>query len=789
MNDKELPAYDAALRRIEVCRRQKERGWLLDLSGLRLTKVPPEIGQLTALRELWLHGNQLRTLPPAIGQLTALRELFLHENPHLGLPPELLGPRSGAQPASPRAILDYYFARQTEGEAPMQEVRLLLVGRGRVGKTSLLRVLRGEQPNRVEQETPGITVLPLEVPCARGAVRAHAWDFGGQEFLHGTHQIFLSKRCVYLLVLEGRESNWELETDYWLRFIQSFGGDSPVVVALNKYDAHAFSVDRHRLQERCPQIVGFVETDAFTPRGIEELRGLLARTVNGMDHVWAGVPKKWHRVKEALARTTQSFLEYREYQALCAREKVEDEGHQASLAEALHRLGIALNFRDHQRLRETSVLKPQWVTEGIYGLLRYAQKRDCHGVLEREWLGEALKAVTEASRRLGNSALVVEYPEDKHDFVIELMGKFEVAFALETQDAKTGPPKPPQRWLIPELLPEAQPEAFAEFRAPGVRRLRFTYPEALPPGLLPRLIVRTHELSEAHPKWRWRSGVVLEWAGAHALVRLDRLQRRTEVAVRGEVESDRQSLFDLIRAHLTTLHGKVPSVEEVQALDDPEKWVPMTDLRVAEQEQEKTLPVTVGTGPEAKRVKLPVAETLNAVESPEARAAERANAPQRMRFFVSYCHTDRKKFKALSTHLTILGRRGYIQPWDDTQLIAGEDWEERIFAELDQADIVLLVYSHASVASGFIQEKEIPRALKLRRDKRCTLIPVPLDRKFSDKTDALEKELMKIMTGTWNAKRVVDFTPHSDGWQEVEHAIREAVVARRRWGSEIPDFS
>ena len=45
---------------------------------------------------------------------------------------------------------------------------------------------------------------------------------------------------------------------------------------------------------------------------------------------------------------------------------------------------------------------------------------------------------------------------------------------------------------------------------------------------------------------------------------------------------DGQSLFDIIRAHLTMLHGKVPVIEEVPALDDPEKWVPMTDLRVAE---------------------------------------------------------------------------------------------------------------------------------------------------------------------------------------------------------------
>ncbi len=117
---------------------------------------------------------------------------------------------------------------------------------------------------------------------------------------------------------------------------------------------------------------------------------------------------------------------------------------------------------------------------------------------------------------------------------MELMEKFELAFALEQPEAAAGEPKEPHRWLIPELLPEAQPAAFAEFRQPGVKRLRFSHPEALPPGLLPRLIVRTHELSEAHAERRLRSGVV-EWAGARALVRLDRNERRTGVAVTGDV--------------------------------------------------------------------------------------------------------------------------------------------------------------------------------------------------------------------------------------------------------------
>lgn len=738
---------------------------ILDLHNIPLTTLPPELGRLTALTELFLDDNQLTTLPQELSQLYALKELSLHGNHGLGLPPEVLGPTwdevrmSDAKPASPKAVLDYYFAREQQGEEPMQEVRLLMVGRGRVGKTSLLKVLRGGAFNQKEAETLGITVMALDLNCSQGTVRAHAWDFGGQEFLHGTHQIFLSERCVYVLVLEGREGNWEVETDYWLRFIQSYGGDSPVIVALNKHDEHAFSVDRFRLQERCPQIVGFVETDAFTGRDIPELRALLDQTVNGMKDVWLGVPKKWHRIKEALTAMPESFVCYADYQALCAREGVTEERQQDSLAETLHRLGIALNFRDHHRLRQTSVLKPQWVTEGIYGLLRYAQSQECHGVLEQAMIAKALPAK--------------EYPPSTHEFVMELMEKFEVAFPLESADNQD----PPTRWLIPELLPEVQPAPFTEFRGVNVKRLRFSYPEALPPGLLPRLIVRTHEMSAAHPDWRWRSGVVLEWNGCQALVRLDRSQRRTTVEVLDCPPETQQSLFDLIRDELEVLHGKVPVVETLELSGHPDTWVSARKLRLLEDHK------TAETLEETKEKELTVVKvtpTLNEVESQEARDASKPDAPKRLRLFVSYAHADARKIKSLGTHLKILGRRGYIQVWDDKQLVAGEEWEERIMAEMEQADIVLLIYSTASRASDFIQDKEGPLAVKLSQAKACRLIVVPLDRKDWDDQAPLEKDLKKLQTASWNARPVLDFTPQSKGWEEVEQAIRKVVETLRK---------
>jgi internalin A len=744
----------------------------LDLSGNNLSTLPPELGQLKALKSLYLTDNKIGALPSELRNLKELKELYLHGNPNLGLPEVLLGPKlhdvryKGAVAAEPRAILDFYFARQEQGEAPMQEVRLLLVGRGRVGKTSLLKALLGEKPDAQEKETPGITVQRLDLNCMRGAVRGLVWDFGGQEFLHGTHQIFLSERCVYVLVLEGRKDDWETETDYWIRFIQSFGGDSPVVVLLNKYDEHRFSVDRFRLKERCSQIVDFVETDAFTGLGIATLLNLLQQIVNNMEDVWKGVPKKWHRVKEELTQMPESFLEYKDYQALCHRLGVEESEQQDSLAENLHRLGIALNFRNHHRLRHTSVLKPQWVTEGVYGVLRFAQKQDCHGVFKHEWLAQALSPK--------------DYPSEKHAFVMELMEKFEVAFALEVPGL--GPRKPieAQRWLIPELLPEVQPVPFDEFRQSSVQRLRFTYPEAIPPGLLSRLIVRTHELSEGHENWRWRSGVLLEWADSRALVRLDRQQRRTEVAVIGGTSEMRQNLFDIVRAHLNVLHGKVSVVEEVQALDDPEKWVEMRELRMAEREKDDTLKVSVGRGLETERVKLPVVTTLNMVESEAARRAAGPDAERRLQLFISYAHRNEKELTPFRQHLTLLSQQGYIQVWNDRDLVAGEKWETGIMDVLKRADIVLLFYTTAARVSKFIQEKELLISLDRYDAGECTLIWVPLERSDLDPSHPLEKRLKDIQCATQDACPIYKFDFPSLGWLQVEESIRKAVQKRRK---------
>src|SRR4051812_48922753 len=80
--------YKEALRRIKNFRQAKRARTHLDLRGLGLITLPPEIGHLMTLTMLSLDGNELSSLPPVIGRLSTLKSLGLGGNRLSSLPPE-----------------------------------------------------------------------------------------------------------------------------------------------------------------------------------------------------------------------------------------------------------------------------------------------------------------------------------------------------------------------------------------------------------------------------------------------------------------------------------------------------------------------------------------------------------------------------------------------------------------------------------------------------------------------------------------------------------------------------
>ena len=179
--------------------------------------------------ELDLSKNQIHHLPIEILELGMGIELdgkFKYNCLNLSDNPLKTPPIEIIQAGFP-AIRDYFAGSK---KVPLKEAKVLLVGDGGAGKTSLLKRLTKNEYDKAEPQTHGINIAEWETQAPqKGKLHVRLWDFGGQEIMHASHQFFLTKRSLYILVLDGRK---EEKTEYWLKHIQSFGGNSPVLVVL-----------------------------------------------------------------------------------------------------------------------------------------------------------------------------------------------------------------------------------------------------------------------------------------------------------------------------------------------------------------------------------------------------------------------------------------------------------------------------------------------------------------------------------------------------------------------------
>jgi internalin A len=718
----------------------------LNLGSNQLTALPSEIGDLAELKLLDLTGNQLTSLPDSLRGLPKLERLFLHDNPALRLSPAILGNPwyYGDRAASAKPILDFYFGRLSGAARPLNEVKLILVGRGGAGKTSTVRALTGESFQDGEESTSGIALCDWWMDeCAGEPVLAHVWDFAGQVITHALHQFFFSVRSVYVVVLTGRENNERDDAEYWLRLIKAFGTDDkgqgpPVIVALNKWDVPGCRprVDRGALQERYPFIRDFVEMDCKSKKGIEKLKAVLTEEVDRLPWVREPFPETWNSVRLALtdSESTRAHLTYSEFRQLCVDHEVKDEGQQDSLSEILHNLGTALNYRNDPRLREATVLQPDWLTGNVYALMRHAESQE--GVLKQSDVDEVLCQETNPEMR---------------EYLVRIMERFEIAYAPRVTSAGV--------WLVPQALPDEQPPSVAAFRdLTDATRLRYTY-QALPEGLVARAIVRLHEFIEEADgrKQQWGSGAILTREGARALIRTEPHDRQVMVTVTGPTKS-RQQLAGLCQDEMRDIHREIRGLDPTEETQVKGSWVATATLEGDEKRGQAT-----GISTNQGTVLIDPTESINAYSERLARSDD----VWKPTAFISYSKSNVPQRKRLESELKILKNEGLLAGhWQDRMIDPGDSWHETIQSELAKADVVILLASVAALATDYIVEHEIPKALELHEAAKTVVVPVILEKCRWDKTP-----LRPLNALPEKAKPLNNWTPRSDGWNSIAEGL------------------
>jgi len=94
--------------------------------------------------------------------------------------------------------------------------------------------------------------------------------------------------------------------------------------------------------------------------------------------------------------------------------------------------------------------------------------------------------------------------------------------------------------------------------------------------------------------------------------------------------------------------------------------------------------------------------------------------------FISYNHNDAKFMERLRVHMRPLERAQRVELWDDTKIMAGQQWRAEIDKALTRAKAAVLLISADFLASDFVADNELPLLLEKAESEGTLIIPVIL---------------------------------------------------------------
>ncbi|CAG9138602.1 unnamed protein product [Plutella xylostella] len=473
---------------------------MLDVSSNMLRSIPPSIHALTNLAVLNISGNKdITDLPPQMGLLSRLWNL---NTVGCSLQEPL---RSMVQSGKYRSMDIVGYLKSVLQEArPYSTCKLMIVGLQGIGKTSLLECLRQESAivhrrkptehwakrmgnkaaRRGNMSTVGVDIgtwIYEKSRSNRPPVTFRTWDFGGQQEYYATHQYFLSRRSIYLVVWKVTDGKAGLAgAIQWLRSIQARAPGSPVIMVATLYDQVSNSnyCSQSTLPESespealqrlirssimgapdadkmgLPRVMDSVEVSCSTRHNIRLLADIIYTIAYSVKPPGSKEPMLEQRVpctylalEECVAHLAaelpEPVLKHHDYKRLVT-QYMQQKGmrlfrdsaelHQATMF--LHENGVLLHY-DDATLKELYFLRPQWLCDVLAHVVtvREINPFASNGIMKIDDLPHVFKA----SPQLGGG-------EEAHSLGVSLLNKFELALSWDSRTL-----------VVPPLLPQAEP--------------------------------------------------------------------------------------------------------------------------------------------------------------------------------------------------------------------------------------------------------------------------------------------------------------------------------------------
>lgn len=758
------------------------------------------VGDLPNLRVLFLKENQLRKfkLPKGFKNLEYLQleenqlerfevldckglvemqSVFLEGNPIKNIPPEIWSKEKDCW----ERLQPYLKAIQKSGVVQNNEVKVILVGNGSVGKTQIakrIELQKEYKPTLEHESTHAIALLERKLKCkqleqlAGGHLKLNIWDFGGQDIYHATHRMFMQSNALFLLVwdavnevapfhLYNKKEYKNEPLEYWLRYIACFGGESPVLVLQNKIDRKTDRImpkpTKDDYRRKHANIADLLEVSAWEGKGFRLLENRIERlfepqTYLGKQLLEAELPASWvsvrNRVRAEQAKENgEKQIDGKTFREWCKEAKAEESTR--VVLEFLHDTGV-LFFQDRY-FGSSIILNQAWAIDAVYKVLDKDQEyfevlEGNRGRLTYRDLCEIWEKESDAEREL----------------FIRFMLDCELCFETTLEQKERyfySPPLKDRTFIVPQLLPAEKPDFLTDgdyLEGYGYRleeELVMPY-YFLPPVFMQRFIVQAKDF--ANVSAMWGKGILLEDGKAHALVEADYANKQIVIQYNAVAKRFVKAI-----------------VEQLEIIAKEGKVQAMMKVNVGERDERSVFEIFIRKAKRLLGRKSAAMDELSDVRAKGLKGYEEVKTKQATpstRLFLSYALEDEALVKEFRNQISALIRGGYISTWSEADLLSGDHKIAQSRREMEEADIVVLMVSPDYWANDEKWEGDLQKAMHANRMGKTKIVPILLRPVHSDGTIVEELQCLPK-----SGKAISVAENRGQAWFELVKELKELI--------------
>ena len=500
---------------------------VLDLSYNRLSSLPNSAVAPT-LRNLNISNNRFRNVPHCVCSFISLTTLNIANNSEIVALPSELGrlknllnlnldglhdlndPPKGVRTTTADCIR--YLSNKLRSARRFYHMKMMLVGKQAMGKTTLVARLHNNNKEIGNVSTVGVDVSEWKFAPAYNKKAFHfsIWDFAGQEEYYATHQCFLSKHSLYLLVWNVTEGDAGIaDLRPWLNNISARAPESRIIIVgtfldeVPEEDRQSGKVDNllqkvaeltaqyHRLVVLKVIAVGLkghmenvntLKVDIYNAAAEYKVKDqyIMGQQIPSSYHELDAKLSTIHRlVKEGKHEPIMHTAEFKKMvQDLHLFDIQDNDDELRTVTCFLHDIGALLHYDDRKHnLDDLYFVDPCWLCDLMSTVVTIEERNPF---------------VKQGILRSKNIPLLFRdkrFPFKYFDQYLALLNRFEIALPLD---------KDYRRVLIPSMLPKEYPEFVAklqpDYKSCYMRFVLFHEGQMsrcpTPPGLWSRLLSR-----------------------------------------------------------------------------------------------------------------------------------------------------------------------------------------------------------------------------------------------------------------------------------------------------------